>query len=54
MEAGEDPDKIEEEMGDALESDEMLWKTAGGKLSMDELKKRIKPPRVDPTLYDLE
>jgi hypothetical protein len=48
MEAGEDPEQIEAEMGDLLEGDEPF-----------SLKKRLlsasknRPPRVDETLYDL-
>jgi putative FmdB family regulatory protein len=48
MEAGEDPDKIESEMGDLLEGEDPF-----------SLKKKIakssgyRPPRVDETLYDL-
>jgi hypothetical protein len=50
MEAGEDPDKIEEEMGDLLESDEPGL-SEGGKLRR--LSKRLKAPEVDETLYEL-
>ncbi len=47
MEKGEDPEQIEEEMGDLLEDDELFTvaKKVGGKQ---------KPlPRVDDTIYDL-
>jgi putative FmdB family regulatory protein len=55
MEAGEDPDKIEEEMGDVLEADDVLFGSAQAKkLSLAEIKKRFQPPRVDPTLYELD
>ena len=48
LEKGEDPDRIEEEMGDLLEGEEPFL--AGGK----EKRGRRKPkPRVDETLYDL-
>ncbi len=52
LEAGEDPDKIEEELGDVFDSEEELF---GGKPSggLRGLAKRIKPPEVDETLYDL-
>ncbi|MDD5713089.1 MAG: zinc ribbon domain-containing protein [Smithellaceae bacterium] len=48
MENGEDPDRIEQEMGDLLEGEEpFLFEQKGGKAS-----KKGKP-RVDETLYDL-
>jgi len=52
LEAGEDPDKIEEELGDVFDNEEELF---GGKPSggLRGLVKRIKPPEVDETLYDL-
>jgi putative FmdB family regulatory protein len=52
LEAGEDPDKIEEELGDVFDSEEELF---GGKPSggLRGLVKKIKPPEVDDTLYDL-
>ena len=55
MEAGEDPDKIEEEMGDSLDDDEMVFagKAGGGKLSLQAIKKKLLPPKVDKKLYDL-
>ena len=51
MEAGEDPEKIEEEMGDLLEEEEPLLDPAGGGLRG--FAHRLKPPDVDETLYDL-
>jgi len=49
MEAGEDPDQIEQEMGDLLESDEAF--------SLETLKKKVrsgpKPPGHDEKLYEL-
>ncbi len=49
MEAGEDPEQIEQEMGDLLEDDDMF--------SLEGMKKRIRsdsrPPRHDETLYEL-
>ena len=48
MERGEDPDKIEEEMGDLLEGEEpfiMEAKSKGGR--------KERKPKVDETLYDL-
>jgi hypothetical protein len=52
MEAGEDPDKIEEEMGDLLDEDEPLFGNSVKKLRG--LPKRFRPPEVDETLYDLD
>ncbi|MCK4534832.1 MAG: zinc ribbon domain-containing protein [Syntrophobacterales bacterium] len=48
MERGEDPEKIEEEMGDLLDSDD-LFSLEG----MGRKKGRQSTPRVDETLYDL-
>jgi hypothetical protein len=48
MESGEDPEKIEAEMGDSIGEDElfiMAKKAASGK--------KDKKPRVDEKLYDL-
>lgn len=48
MEAGEDPDEIEAQMGDLLEGEEpFALKEKGGR------RNRSLPPRVDDTLYDL-
>lgn len=46
MESGEDPDRIEQEMGDLLEHEEPF--VAGGGRQ-----RRLKPPAVDDTLYEL-
>ncbi|MEA3487259.1 MAG: zinc ribbon domain-containing protein [Thermodesulfobacteriota bacterium] len=48
MERGEDPEKIEEEMGDLLDNDD-LFSLEG----MGRKKSRQSMPRVDETLYDL-
>ena len=48
MEAGEDPEKIEADMGDVLESDDLFTLK---KNLVKESKKH--PPKVDETLYDL-
>ncbi len=48
LEKGEDPDKIEQEMGDILKSEEQFFKKA------TRAKKRSSKPRKDETLYDLE
>ncbi|HUT88656.1 MAG TPA: zinc ribbon domain-containing protein [Thermoguttaceae bacterium] len=57
MEAGEDPDKIEEEMGDLLEEDPLLGEggSSPGEIggSLRRLSRKLKPPDVDDTLYDL-
>ena len=48
LEEGEDPDKIEAEMGDLLEGEEpFVLQTKGGKAS------KTARPRIDETLYDL-
>ncbi|MFN7840667.1 MAG: hypothetical protein ACK5N9_03000, partial [Pirellula sp.] len=50
MESGEDPDRIDEQMGDALDGD-------GDPFSPDSKKRRwkrlLEAPNVDPELYDL-
>jgi putative FmdB family regulatory protein len=50
MEAGEDPDRIEEEMGDLLEDEDALVPRA--KPTLRELR-RLTAPRKDETLYEL-
>ena len=49
MEAGEDPEKIEEEMGDILEEEEPFLLKEKSKVSS----KYSRPPKVDDTLYEL-
>ena len=51
MEAGEDPDKIDEEMGDALDGDGDPFATPAIKGKM--LSRFFEAPNVDPELYDL-
>ena len=52
MEAGDDPDQIEEEMGDLLAGEEdSLFDPGGGGLRA--LSRKLKPPSVDQTLYEL-
>lgn len=51
MEAGEDPDKIEEEMGDLLEGEEPAFGTSGRNLR--EMSRYLLPPNEDQGLYDL-
>ncbi len=52
MEAGEDPDQIEEEMGDILEDEDPF--AARPRQALKDLRNRLLPPNVDQTLYDLE
>lgn len=51
LEAGEDPDKIDEEMGDVLDQeDPPLPKDSG---SLSRWVRRLRSPAVDETLYEL-
>ena len=50
MEAGQSPEKIEAEMGDLFEADEAAPGESGGLRS---LVRKLQPPQVDETLYDL-
>lgn len=52
MEAGEDPEKVEEEMGDILEEDPFSAPPGPG-LRAQRLRRRFLPPTVDPTLYEM-
>lgn len=52
LEAGEDPDAIEQELGDALDQQEPIFRQSGG--SLRNIVQHLKPPRVDETLYELE
>jgi putative FmdB family regulatory protein len=54
MEAGEDPDRIEEEMGDVLEGEDPFGIIASPKAGLRDFRNRMLPPRIDKTLYDLE
>ena len=51
MEAGEDPDTIETEMGDLLDNEDMLF--GPGKSGLKGMTRRLRPPEVDAKLYDL-
>jgi hypothetical protein len=51
MEAGEDPERIEEELGAALDEEELLTTTSGAGLRA--LRRRLKAPEVDDELYEL-
>jgi putative FmdB family regulatory protein len=50
MEAGEDPDRIDEELGDMLEQEEPV---AEGADTLSRVRRRLRPPAVDDTLYEL-
>jgi hypothetical protein len=50
MEAGEDPEQIEEEMGDLLEDEDPFSLGGSGKTSKSRKKR---PPAKDDTLYEL-
>lgn len=50
LESGEDPENIEDEMGDIFEEDEMPFDLKSGK----NMQRRINKPRQDDTLYDLD
>jgi putative FmdB family regulatory protein len=50
MEAGEDPDQIEEEMGELLEGEEPF--SFGDQQSLKSLRRKL-PPSVDATLYEM-
>lgn len=56
MEKGEDPEKLEEEYGDALDDESMgdfgAGKGEDEKASVGALRRRL-PPRRDPTLYEM-
>ena len=51
METGEDPDQIEEDMGDLLEGEDPF--ALGGQPGLKGLRKRFSPPEVDETLYEM-
>jgi hypothetical protein len=57
MEAGEDPEKVEEEMGDLLEDPFGAGAGAGDEPSrgpgLAGLRRRVLPPSVDPELYEM-
>ncbi len=52
MEAGEDPEKIEEELGDILETEDPFSQIATKK-GLKGLRRRYCRPQVDDTLYEL-
>jgi putative FmdB family regulatory protein len=48
MEAGEDPDRVEEEMGDLLEGEEPFTREG-----VNRIRRKLLPPAHDDTLYEL-
>lgn len=52
MEAGEDPDEIEAEMGDLMDAEDPFG-GQGAKRGLRTLRQRYLRPRVDETLYEL-
>ena len=51
MEAGDNPDQIEEELGEVLENeDPFSMRSLRG---VDDLKRKFLPPKIDEKLYDL-
>jgi putative FmdB family regulatory protein len=55
LESGEDPDKIEEELGDQIEGEDgaLTAEANGGGGGLRALRRKLVRPRVDPTLYEL-
>jgi putative FmdB family regulatory protein len=54
LEAGEDPEKIEEEMGDIFdEEDPFGGESASSGGGLRGLTRRLRPPHVDETIYDM-
>ncbi len=52
MESGEDPDQIEEELGDLLQNEDPF--SAGTKQgTLKDLSRKVLPPSVDDTLYEM-
>jgi putative FmdB family regulatory protein len=51
MEAGEDPEKVEQDLGDALEADPLA--EGDGKKALSGLRRRLRAPSVDTHLYEL-
>jgi putative FmdB family regulatory protein len=54
IEAGEDPDQVEADLGEVLEEEDPLaLKGVGGTRNISELRRRYLPPKVDDGLYEL-
>ncbi len=52
MENGQDPDKIEEELGEVLDAEELPL-LGGGSRGLAQLRRRMRPPEIDKKLYEL-
>ncbi len=53
MEAGEDPDKVEEEMGDLLDDDDEMFGPGSVKARLRAMAARLNAPKIDDGLYDM-
>ena len=53
MEAGEDPDKIEDEMGDLLDDDGELFGEGSVKARLRAMAERMNSPQIDDELYEM-
>jgi len=58
LEAGEDPDKIEEDMGELLDDeesmfDQMFEEPGAGPGRLKKIVRKLRRPKVDPNLYEL-
>ncbi len=52
LEAGEDPDSIEEAMGDVLDEEDPFAAGPGGRI-LKRIKRRLRPAAIDDSLYEL-
>ncbi len=52
MESGQDPDKIEEEMGEMLDAEERPL-LGGASRGVAQLRRRMRPPEIDKKIYEL-
>ena len=53
LEAGEDPEAIEDDLGEALDEDPLSAPPEKEKKGASGLRRRLLPPRVDPQLYEM-
>jgi hypothetical protein len=53
MEAGEDPDKVEEEMGDLLDDEGELFGAGGVKARLRAMARKLNAPKIDEELYEM-
>lgn len=51
MEAGEDAEQIEAELGDELSAEEALGQAGG--IRLNDVRRRLLPPHQDPEIYEL-